>query len=71
MTREPAERPGENIIKAAGDLRERFDRVRRPGSASLAGRLTAIGRDCAGRLNEPYRSIDHGDLLYDKKGLPQ
>lgn len=62
---------GENIIKAAENLRERLDRVWRPGSASSADRLIAIGRDCASRLKEPYRFIDHGDLLYDKNGLPQ
>jgi hypothetical protein len=32
---------------------------------SLADRLLAIGRDCAARLKEPFRSADHGDLLYD------
>jgi len=30
-----------------------------------------IGRDCATRLKEPFRSADHGDLLYDEKGLPK
>jgi antitoxin VapB len=36
---------------------------------SLADRLLAIGRDCAARLKEPFRSADHGDLLYDERGL--
>ncbi len=36
----------------------------------LVQRLLAIGRDCAARLPEPYRSIDHGRLLYDSRGLP-
>jgi antitoxin VapB len=35
-------------------------------------RILAIGRDCAAHLEEPLRSIDHGDLLYDEKtGLPR
>jgi antitoxin VapB len=31
----------------------------------------AIGQDCAKRLKEPFRSTDHGDLLYDERGLPR
>jgi antitoxin VapB len=38
---------------------------------NLAERLLEIGRECAAHLKEPYRSIDHGDLLYDEKGLPK
>jgi hypothetical protein len=30
----------------------------------------AIGRDCARRLPEPYRSAEHGELLYGDDGLP-
>jgi antitoxin VapB len=33
--------------------------------------LMAIGKDCAPRLKEPFRSVDHGDLLYDEHGLPR
>ena len=25
----------------------------------------------AARLKEPFRSIDHGDMLYDERGLPR
>jgi antitoxin VapB len=52
-------------------VRERLERLRRERSTSLAGRLLAIGQDCAPRLKEPFRSTPHGDLLYDEKGLPQ
>jgi antitoxin VapB len=38
---------------------------------SLANRLIAIGKDCAPLLKEPFRSIDHGELLYDGRGLPR
>jgi len=34
----------------------------------MADRLLAIGRDTAPR--EPFRGADHGDLLYDDRGLP-
>jgi len=50
-------------------LRERLARVRQ--QQGLADRLLAIGRDCATRLKEPFRSADHGDLLYDERGLPR
>ena len=52
-------------------LRERLDRVRRAQHTDRADRLLAIGRDCAAHLAEPYRSADHGDLLYDARGLPR
>ncbi|HEV2345036.1 MAG TPA: type II toxin-antitoxin system VapB family antitoxin [Actinocrinis sp.] len=51
-------------------VRERLDRVRAVHSASLAERLLAIGEDTARRLSEPFRSAEHGDLLYDENGLP-
>jgi len=51
-------------------VRERLERVRHLGEAGLADRLLAIGEDTARRLREPYRSADHGDLLYDERGLP-
>ena len=37
----------------------------------LAQRLLAIGKDCAAHLKEPFRSVEHGDLLYDERGLPK
>ena len=52
-------------------VRERLDRLRRERAVSLADRLLAIGKDCAARLKEPFRSADHGDLLYDERGLPR
>jgi antitoxin VapB len=37
----------------------------------MAARLLKIGRECAAHLKEPYKSAEHGDLLYDEKGLPK
>jgi antitoxin VapB len=51
-------------------VRERLDKVRHLREAGLTDRLLAIGRDTATRLREPFRSADHGDLLYDEHGLP-
>ena len=52
-------------------VRERLERLRRERHTGLAERLMAIGTDCAPRLKEPFRSAEHGDLLYDDRGLPQ
>lgn len=52
-------------------VRERLEKVRHLRQAGLADRLLAIGRDTAPRLGEPFRSADHGDLLYDERGLPR
>ncbi|MPZ15367.1 MAG: transcription factor [Chloroflexi bacterium] len=72
LARELAELTGENLTVAVTTaVRERLDRVRRKRGASLVDRLLAIGRDCAAHLQEPYRSIDHGALLYDERGLPR
>ena len=51
-------------------VRERLERLRAARGASLADRLLAIGEDTARRLREPFRSAEHGDLLYDENGLP-
>ncbi|MGH2344599.1 MAG: type II toxin-antitoxin system VapB family antitoxin [Chloroflexota bacterium] len=52
-------------------LRERLDRLEAPPAADRVALLLDLGRDCARHLREPYRSIDHGDLLYDEQGLPR
>lgn len=63
---------GESMTVAATEaMRERLDRLRRERGTGLAALLLAIGRDCAPRLKEPYRSADHADLLYDEEGLPR
>jgi len=72
LAEELAKRTGESMTAAVTiAVRERLDRVRREQGTSLADRLVAIGQDCAKRLREPYRSADHGELLYDDRGLPR
>jgi antitoxin VapB len=72
MARELAALTGETITAAVTQaVLERLERIRRESSGStLSERLLAIGKDAAPRFREPYRSIDHGDLLYDERGLP-
>jgi antitoxin VapB len=63
---------GESLTVAVTTaLRERLDRVQSQPSDGLTDRLLAIGKDCAAHLREPYRSIDHAELLYDECGLPR
>jgi antitoxin VapB len=64
---------GESMTAAVTEaIRERLERVRRErGEAPLAERLLRIGKDCAARLKEPFRTVDHGELLYDERGLPR
>lgn len=50
-------------------LRERLGRIKAP--EALEQELLALGRDCAARLKEPWRSGDHADMLYDDMGLPR
>jgi len=72
LVRELAGRTGETMTMAVTTaVRERLERVRREQGESLADRLLAIGKDCAARLREPFRSVDHGDLLYDERGRPK
>jgi antitoxin VapB len=56
---------GESLTAAVTQaVRERLKRVRTAQGSGLADRLTNIGQDCAMDLKEPFRSTDHGDLLY-------
>jgi len=72
LAQELAALTGESMATAVTQaVRERLDRVRRERKSSLSDRLIAIGRDCAVRMKEPFRSVEHGDLLYDEKGLPR
>jgi antitoxin VapB len=72
LARELAKLTGETVTGAITEsVRERLDRVRERRGVGLADRLLRIGKDCAAHLKEPYRSVDHGELLYNEKGLPR
>ena len=63
---------GESMTAAVTEaLRERLNRLRRERAGRLSDRLLAIGKDCAAHLKEPFRTAEHGDLLYGEDGLPQ
>jgi antitoxin VapB len=72
LARELARLTGESMTAAVTEaVRERLHRLRRERAVGLADRLLAIGKDCAAHLKEPFRSVDHGELLYDERGLPR
>jgi antitoxin VapB len=72
LAQELARLTGESMTTAVTEaVRERLNRLRRERAAGLADRLLAIGKDCAAHLKEPFRSADHGELLYDERGLPR
>lgn len=72
LVQELARLTGESQTEAVTiAVRERVERLHSAERPGLADRLLAIGEDTAPRLEEPFRSADHGDLLYDDSGLPR
>jgi antitoxin VapB len=72
LVRELARATGESMTTAVEKaVRDRLERVRAKKDGGLAAQLLEIGRECAAHLKEPYKSIDHAELLYDEKGLPK
>lgn len=60
---------GESLTTAVTEaVRERLVRVKSKG---MKERIMKIAKECAPRWKEPFRSVDHGELLYDEKGLPK
>lgn len=75
VTRELAELTGETLTTAVSTaVRERLERLRRSGAdgrtAQRTKQILALGRSIGPSLQEPWRSRDHGELLYDERGLP-
>jgi antitoxin VapB len=72
LTKQLAQLTGESLTTAVTEaVRERLNRIRRERGVDLGERLLAIGRDCAAHLKEPFRTIDHDEMLYDERGLPK
>ena len=73
LAKQLAKLTGESMANAVTTaVRERLERVRRQrGTTSKAERILQIAKECGPLWKEPYRSMDHADLLYDEKGLPK
>ena len=53
-------------------LRERLERERNERSAEArVQRLLAIGERCANMMGDGPSAVEHGNLLYDERGLPK
>jgi len=72
LVEELARRTGENMTEAVTiAVRERLERVARAPDGKRAERLRRIAKDCAAHWKEPFKSMDHDELLYDENGLPR
>jgi antitoxin VapB len=72
LAKELARLTGESMTSAITEaVQERLDRMRGKQGEGLAELLLQIGKDCASHLQERFRSVEHGELLYDKQGLPR
>jgi antitoxin VapB len=65
-----ADETGETLTQVVLDsLRERHERLARRKGRASAEELMAIAKQVSKGLRRPR--IDHGELLYDKYGLPK
>ena len=72
LAKQLAELAGESITTAVTEaVRERLERLRRNNRKAKAERILKIGRDCAAHMQEPFKSMNPDELLYDDKGLPK
>ena len=73
LARELAQLTGETMTGAITvALRERLERERKERDAeSLLQDLKAIALRCASTLRDGPSAIEHGDFLYDERGLPK
>lgn len=73
LARKLAGLTGESLTEAVTrSVEERLARVERPDAAERLRRVQEIADRAAPGFVEPWRSVDHGDLLYDEEtGLPK
>ena len=75
LARELVELTGETVTTAVTvAVRERLDRLRADEHTvtpdERAAQVMALAADLAPRLTGEFAVRDHGDLLYDDRGLP-
>ena len=73
LARELAQLTGESMTGAiTAALRERLERETRARSVETRLKaMRAIARRCAKDLKPGPSAMEHGDLLYDERGLPK
>ena len=73
LARELAQLTGESMTGAiTAALRERLERETRARSVETRLKaMRAIAKRCAKDLKPGPSAVEHGDLLYDERGLPK
>ena len=72
LVRNLASLTGESMTTAIRvAVQERTERVVLERQRGLADRLLAIGKAASPLWREPFRSTEHGELLYGEDGLPK
>ena len=73
LARELAQLTGESMTGAITvALRERLERETRQRDATALKRdIRAIAERCARNLKPGPSAVEHGDFLYDERGLPK
>ena len=71
LVQELAAATGQTQTQAVNSaVEEKLAQLRQRQYGGMADQLLALGREMSARMEEPYRSIEHGELLYDENGLP-
>jgi antitoxin VapB len=72
LIKELAELKGESLTTAVTiAVKERLAKERVSAKSGRFERMMAIADETAALFKDPWKSIDHGELLYDEKGLPR
>ena len=71
----PNTRPGEvvtvQVTMPVAAVDNRSDPIPEEEREAIKERVTQLAREIREELAEPWKSIDHGDLLYGDDGLPR
>jgi antitoxin VapB len=73
LATELARRTNVSMTEAVTEaLREKLAALDAEDSAEARiAKISAIASECASRLSPEVLALDHGELLYDEKGLPK
>jgi len=65
-----AQETGETMTRAVTEaLRERYERLQSHRGKASIEELLAIAQRASAHVKRPY--LDHGEFLYDERGLPK
>ena len=65
-----AQETGETMTRAVTEaLRERYERLQSHRGKASIEELLAIAQRASAHMKRPY--LDHGEFLYDERGLPK